>query len=365
MANSGACARLRRMGRLGVRNMLCNNDQARLYRAFFGLVGLAVALALSVAGCGGRDGTEGAAPGGLYGIELPNPGPKPNFRLTDANGQPFDFRRETDGRLTFLFFGYTHCPDVCPVHMANLAAALAQLPRAEADRVRVVFVTTDPARDTPDRMKRWLAAFDPTFVGLTGTKAELEAAQRVAGIVPAVAQPAPGDTGYAVGHAAQVIAYTPDDRMRAQYPFGTRQKDWAHDLPILLAMGGPDLRLEPGYARITPTRDGGAGYLSVINRGTAADTLLGIEVDGGVKAELHAMRADGGGLVRMVPLGAAAIAPGDTLRLREGGNHLMFNLPPGSPAARAESVGVRLRFARSGTLRLLLPVRAYGVEGER
>ena len=89
--------------------------------------------------------------GRLFGIELPNPGPKPDFTLTDFAGRRFEFRRATDGRLTFLFFGYTHCPDICPVHMANLAAVIARLPRAEADRVRVIFVTTDPRRDTPGR----------------------------------------------------------------------------------------------------------------------------------------------------------------------------------------------------------------------
>ncbi len=330
----------------------------------------AALLALVLAGCGARggDGAGGApadsaaAGGGLFGVELPNPGPKPDFTLTDTDGRRFDFRRETDGHLTLLFFGYTKCPDICPVHMANIAAALDRLPRADAERVRVVFVTTDPTRDTPRRMREWLAAFDPSFVGLTGTPAELMDAQIAAGVAPSVAKPAPGDTTYEVGHAAQVLAYTPDDRLRAQYPFGTRQREWAHDLPLLLALGGPDLRLEAGYARVTPTRDGGAGYFRVINRGALADTLLGVTVRGGADAQLHTMRADGSGMIRMVPLGTPALAPGETLRLAEGGHHLMFDLPAGSPAARADSLDVTLRFARSGARALRLPVRAYGEE---
>jgi protein SCO1/2 len=296
----------------------------------------------------------------------PEPGLKPDFTLTDLEGRRYDFRRETEGRVTFLFFGYTHCPDICPVHLANLAAALARLPRAEADRVRVVFVTTDPVRDTPERMRRFLDAFDPSFVGLTGTRAELEAAQRGAGVAPSVAQPAPGDTGYAVGHAAQVIAYGVAGRMRAQYPFGTRQKDWAHDLPILLGAGGADaavaaapLQVDGGFARVMPTRDVGAAYFTLVNTGAMPDTLRGVEVAHAVNAELHTIRRDGG-LARMVPMGARALAPGDTLRLREGGDHLMFDLPPGSPAAGADTLDVTLRFARGGEVRLRLPVRGYG-----
>ncbi len=339
---------------------------------------LVAALALGFAGCGAPGGGGDAdstatrasvAPDRLRGVEPPNPEPKPAFTLTDLDGRRYDFLAETAGRLTFLFFGYTHCPDICPVHLANLAAALARLPRADADRVRVVFVTTDPQRDTPERMKRWLGAFDPAFVGLTGSRAELEAAQRAAGVAPTVAQPAPGDTGYAVGHAAQVIAYGPDGNMRAQYPFGTRQKDWAHDLPILLGLArapdaAGDVRVSGGYARIMPTRDVGAGYFTIVNRGTSTDTLRGVAVAHAVNAELHTMR-ETGGLVRMVPLGPYAIASGDSLRLREGGDHLMFDLPAGSPAAAAETLDVTLRFARRGDVLLRLPVRAYGDEGAR
>ncbi len=339
---------------------------------------LVAALALGFAGCGAAGGDDaadstgtraGAAPDRLRGVEPPNRERKPAFTLSDVDGGRYDFLAETAGRLTFLFFGYTHCPDICPVHLANLAAALARLPRADADRVRVVFVTTDPQRDTPERMKRWLGAFDPAFVGLTGTRSELEAAQRAAGIAPSVAQPAPGDTGYAVGHAAQVIAYGFDGRMRAQYPFGTRQKDWAHDLPILLGMAGAgdaagDLHVTGGYARIMPTRDVGAGYFTVVNASGAGDTLRGVAVAHAENAELHTMR-ETGGLVRMVPLGQYAIASGDSLRLREGADHLMFDLPAGSPAAAAETLDVTLRFARRGDVRLRLPVRAYGDEGGR
>ena len=197
---------------------------------------LALAALGLVAAC--RRGEQGDAllPGGLHGAILRPALPKPDFRLVDESGRPFDFRRETDGYLTFLYFGYTHCADVCPVQMANLAGALHQLPPASVQRMKVVFVTTDPARDSAARLRQWLGFFDPGFIGLTGTPAALRAAQLASGLPPAEREDIPGG-GYGVGHAAQVLVFTPDDSERAQYPFGIRQEDWAHDLPRLLTLG--------------------------------------------------------------------------------------------------------------------------------
>ncbi len=195
---------------------------------------LAAGLTLSAGACGERRELSAS---GFVGFELPQPKPKPEFVLTSMRGGSYDFRRETDGYLTLLFFGYTHCPDVCPVHMANLAAVLSQLPSEISSRVRVVFVTTDPKRDTPERLRRWLGAFDPAFVGLTGMGPELTRAQIDAGVQPAMPDTAADSASgreYSVGHAAQVIAFTPDNLERVLYPAGTRQEDWAHDIPLLL-----------------------------------------------------------------------------------------------------------------------------------
>ena len=113
------------------------------------------------------------------------PLPKPRFVLTDTSGAPFDFWNRTQGSVTLLFFGYTYCPDQCPMHMANIGVALKKLPSGIADQVKLVFVTTDPARDTPVELRRWLDNFDKHFVGLTGTEAALEAVQKAAGVPPA------------------------------------------------------------------------------------------------------------------------------------------------------------------------------------
>ncbi len=173
--------------------------------------------------------TEAAYRGGLVTPPLP----KPRFVLTDTSGAPFDFWNRTQGSVTLLFFGYTYCPDQCPMHMANLGMALKKLPSGVADRVKLVFVTTDPARDAPMQLRQWLDHFDKHFVGLTGTQAALQAAQQAAG-VPLAQKTNPNHGNYSVTHANFVVAYTEDDLGHVIYPGGVTEDDWIHDLPLLV-----------------------------------------------------------------------------------------------------------------------------------
>ena len=161
------------------------------------------------------------------------PLPKPRFTLTDTSGAPFDFWLKTQGIVTLLFFGYTHCPDECPLHVENIKMGLEKMPTALREQVRLVFVTTDPARDSPKSLRAWLDQFDKRFVGLTGSEAAVEAAQRATGVpVAKKAVRAGGD--YTVGHANFVLAYTKDNLAHVIYPGGVTQQDWAHDLPYLV-----------------------------------------------------------------------------------------------------------------------------------
>jgi protein SCO1 len=161
------------------------------------------------------------------------PLPKPSFTLTDTAGASFGFWEKTQGYVTLLFFGYTHCPDQCPLHMANIAMGLKTMPTGFANQVKVVFVTTDPARDSPRVLRSWLDRFDERFIGLTGSEAAIEAAQRATGVPPARKTVLAGED-YAVGHASFVLAYTRDNLAHLIYPSGVTQMDWAHDLPHLV-----------------------------------------------------------------------------------------------------------------------------------
>lgn len=159
--------------------------------------------------------------------------PRPGFTLWRTTGESFDFARETQGTLTFLFFGYTNCPDICPVHMANLAQVRKTLAPSVSQQIRIVFVTADPERDTPEVLGAWLEKIGGDIIGLTGTMAEVLRAHEAARVPPPIKE---GEgPNYSVGHMAWVIGITPDDEVRLLYPFGTRQEDWAHDIPLLLA----------------------------------------------------------------------------------------------------------------------------------
>jgi protein SCO1/2 len=176
-----------------------------------------------------QPGSTGSYRGGLVTPPLP----KPAFVLTDTSGAAFDFRQKTEGYVTLLFFGYTYCPDQCPMHMANLSAALKKLPPGIADQVKLVFVTTDPARDSPAVVRRWLDVFDRRFIGLTGTERAIEAVQRAVGVPPAT-RTGPTKTDYAVSHANFVLAYSRDNLAHVIYPGGVSKDDWVHDLPRLI-----------------------------------------------------------------------------------------------------------------------------------
>jgi protein SCO1/2 len=161
------------------------------------------------------------------------PLPKPGFVLTDTSGAAFDFKQRTQGYVTLLFFGYTNCPDQCPMHMTNLGAALKKVPAGIADQIKLVFVTTDPARDSPAVVRRWLDLFDRRAIGLTGTERAIEAVERAAG-VPRAAKTGPDSGNYGVAHANFVLAYSKDNLGHVIYPGGVSQEDWVHDLPLLI-----------------------------------------------------------------------------------------------------------------------------------
>ena len=177
---------------------------------------------------------------GLHGVKLTPVRPKPDFTLTDTDGRPFHFANDTRGLVTLLYFGYTNCPDVCPQHLVNISGALKRMSPSEQARVRVVFVTTDPARDTPERLRGWLNNFDRRFVGLSGDIDSVNAIQTRLGLPQSQMEAMPNmpagprPLSYGVGHAAQVLAFTPDDSLRAEYPSGFTLDDWANDLPRLV-----------------------------------------------------------------------------------------------------------------------------------
>lgn len=227
---------------------------------------LLLALALVAAGCAGGDGgdgdtatgaaTEAAADAGdgadrvaggqlqqtlipdpdatgYQGALLDLPVPKPEFVLRDTAGEPFDFVAETsDAAVTFLYFGYTTCPDICPAHMAAVSSALRAVDPAVADQVEMVFVSVDPERDV-DLLRQYLDSFDPTFQGVIGTPEEVNQVMAGMGLHPsAIAE----DGDFPPSHPINLIAFT-GDTAEIAYPFGVHGGAIAQDLPGLVSEG--------------------------------------------------------------------------------------------------------------------------------
>lgn len=162
----------------------------------------------------------------------------PDARLVATDGTPYDLRSETAGRVTLMFFGYLECPDACPIQMAVLGQAFDGLAGPVRDQFRVVFVTTDPARDGAAEIRTFLDRFDRSFIGLTGSPDQLRDVQFASGVPAAVAGAAEADGSYLVGHATQVLVFDRTGVAVRAYPLGVRQSDWARDL-IELARSEP------------------------------------------------------------------------------------------------------------------------------
>ncbi len=154
-----------------------------------------------------------------------------DFQLTDHNGQP---RRIQDfaGKLVVLFFGYTQCPDVCPTTMAELAEVKKSL-GADGDKLQAIFVTVDPARDTPEVLKAYMANFDPTFLALIPTPEQLA---KVAKDYKAYYKQVPGPTptSYTMDHSAGSYVYDTQGRLRLYARYGGGVAALTADLKLLL-----------------------------------------------------------------------------------------------------------------------------------
>jgi protein SCO1/2 len=156
-----------------------------------------------------------------------------DFSLPDTSGK---MRTLADykGKVVVLFFGYTHCPDVCPTTMAELSQAMQQLGPADAKRVQVLFVTLDPERDTPALLGQYVPAFNPTFVGLRpANEAQL---QKIAKDFRVYYAKVPGKTpdSYTMDHTAASYVFDPDGRLRLFARDGQGAGPWVHDIKLLL-----------------------------------------------------------------------------------------------------------------------------------
>jgi len=188
---------------------------------------LVAGLVLGLAGC------QPPAPPAFQSTDITGAEFARDFNLTDHNGQArslSDFK----GKVVAMFFGYTHCPDVCPTTLSDFSAALKLL-GAQADQVQVIFVTLDPQRDTPDLLKQFVPAFNPAFLGMY---TDAEGLKQLAHEYKVVYQKASVKSAddYLIDHSAGTYIYDPQGRIRLLMAYGSRPETIAHDLKILLAI---------------------------------------------------------------------------------------------------------------------------------
>ena len=170
---------------------------------------LCLSIALSLSGCSREAGPplEGASMGGA-------------FALTDQNGRRVS-DRDFAGRYRLIYFGYTFCPDVCPTDLQKIGAGLRQFERSDAQRaarVQPIFITVDPARDTPDVMRTYVANFHPRLTGLTGSEQEIEATTRTFRISRQLPPPSARPRDYLVNHSQVTVLYGPQGEPIAIVP---------------------------------------------------------------------------------------------------------------------------------------------------
>ncbi len=192
---------------------------------------LAVSLLGLVAACGG---TGEAAE--LSGTELDPPFEVSSTPLVDTDGAAYSLTEDTDKDLTLVFFGYTNCPDICGQVMATLAGTLTRLDDEQKERLDVVFVTTDPARDTGQVVQEYVDAFDPSIIGLTGDLDDIVEVGRSLAIGVDKGKKLPSG-GYDVTHGTQVMAIDAADETPVFWDYDVSQAQLAHDVTMLLDEG--------------------------------------------------------------------------------------------------------------------------------
>ena len=201
-----------------------------------------VALAVVLAGCGaGSDASDGRPVAhvsiqdddGLNGVVLPKPYAVPDLTLKDAAGRPYDLATDAKKPLTLVFFGYTHCPDICQVVMANIASSLTRLDPAQRAKVQMEFVTTDPARDDSRTLRAYVDRFDPSFDGLTGDLPTIVRLGKAFDVPIEKGAKLPSG-GYDVAHGTQIVGVLPDGRAPFVWTEGTDPASLAQDITTIL-----------------------------------------------------------------------------------------------------------------------------------
>ncbi|MDZ4721438.1 MAG: SCO family protein [Roseiflexaceae bacterium] len=187
---------------------------------------LALTTLLALSSCGTHE---------FRGQLLDAPTAATDFTIIDQNGQPFQLSAQR-GKLVALFFGFTHCPDVCPTTLSDMKAIRQRL-GSDAEKLQVVFISIDPERDTPELVNRYAKAFDPSFIGLSAPQATLEPLYQAYGVT-AIKRELPNSAlGYTMDHSTYIYIIDTAGKYRMIFPFDMPIDDITSDLSYLIKNG--------------------------------------------------------------------------------------------------------------------------------
>ncbi len=178
--------------------------------------------------------TRAVDPSGFLGAALTEPYTMPNQTLTDTSGRAYNLTTSPSKPVTLMFFGYTKCPDVCSGVLADVAQAMSRLDEVDRAKIQLIFVTTDPKRDTGPVMVNYLKHFDPSFLGLTADLATIKEVAGPMGVLIEGTKRLPSG-GYEVSHSAQVIGFDQHHQGIVVWTPGTPIADLRHDFALLVA----------------------------------------------------------------------------------------------------------------------------------
>lgn len=288
----------------------------------------------------------------------------PDFALQGSQGKDLKLSSYR-GKVVAVGFGYTHCPDVCPTTLAELAQARREL-GAAAGNFQVIYITVDPERDTAKRLQQYVSAFDPSFLGATGTPEQLAAVREAYGI-QAVRQDNPDrPSSYSVHHSSYVYLVDRGGKLRAMLPFGVAVQDVVHDVKTLLAAApaGPDVKVAEAWARAAPMMEGaearkgsgnGAVYARLVNAGSEPDELVAVSGDVAGAVELHESYRRMG-MMMMRKVAAVKVPAGGEAALKPGGFHVML-VDLKRPLKAGDTLHMSFLFSRAGRVPVTVRVK--------
>jgi len=305
---------------------------------------LAVALgaalvALTIAGAATTAQDASAAPGRPGPTPLPaevRTAPDPVDLIAD-DGAPFTLTA-LRGHWTILFFGYTHCPDVCPATLGELLGALNERPD-----LRIVFISVDPERDTPEFMAEWTKYLPDGFVGVAGSPLAIRAAADLYGVQYARVD---ADSGkdYSMAHTAFQYLVDPDGQLVLTWVFGTPTDAILSDIAALEEAAGP-VTVSDAWVRASAMMSmAGAAYLTIRNAGETDDALVSVTTPAAGSATIHETTTDAKGQMGMQPVDAIPVPAGGDAVLAPGGYHVMLMDLTG-PLDVGQTIELTLTFA--------------------